>query len=73
MLAHAAPLNGGVVPIDFPKLLTAAETAKLLLVTTGTLAVWRCTRRYPLPYVKLGHAIRYREEDVRKFIEEQLR
>jgi hypothetical protein len=49
-------------------LISADVVAKLLGVTVGTLSVWRCTRRYPLPYVKVGHLIRYRREDVTSFV-----
>jgi excisionase family DNA binding protein len=51
------------------ELLTPEQVAQKLGVTTGTLAVWRCRRRYPLRYVKIGAKIRYRVEDVQKFIE----
>jgi len=51
------------------RLLTPGEVADLLCVTTHTLAVWRCEGRYTLPYVKTGRLVRYREEDVREFIE----
>ena len=40
-------------------LLTPAETAGLLGVTVGTLQVWRTTKRYPLPYVKMGRRVMY--------------
>ena len=33
-------------------LLTPKQTAETLGVTIGTLAVWRCTGRYPLPFCK---------------------
>ncbi len=56
-----------------PELLTPRETGKALGVTEGTLAVWRCTRRYPLPYVKAGRLVRYRATDVAAFIERQTR
>lgn len=49
-------------------LLTAAEVSSILGVTEGTLAVWRATNRYDLPYVKSGRLVRYREEDVEAFI-----
>jgi excisionase family DNA binding protein len=55
------------------KLLTAEEVADLLGVTIHTLAVWRSTGRYNLPYVKSGRLVRYREPDVHKFIENRLR
>ncbi len=45
------------------------EVAEGLKVTTGTLAVWRCTKRYPLPWVKIGRRIFYRRRDVEKFVE----
>jgi hypothetical protein len=46
-------------------------TAEILGVTAGTLSVWRCTRRYDLPYVKVGRAVRYRMEDIQRFIEQR--
>lgn len=51
------------------QLLTPQETAELLGISKGTLNLWRCKKRYPLPYVKVGRAVRYRLEDVLKFIE----
>lgn len=55
------------------KLLTKEDVSKILGISVGTLAVWRATRRYNLPYVKSGRLIRYREEDVQAFIEARLR
>jgi excisionase family DNA binding protein len=49
--------------------LTSTEVANILGVTEGTLAVWRCTKRYQLPFVKIGRKIFYRSEDVQSFIE----
>ena len=34
------------------------QAAEILNVTPGTLSVWRCVRRYDLPYVKIGRADR---------------
>jgi excisionase family DNA binding protein len=50
------------------KLLTSAEVAELLGVSIGSLAVWRCTQRYPLAFVKVGRSVRYRIEDVEAFV-----
>lgn len=50
-------------------LLTPAETSAILGVSVGTLQIWRTTRRYPLPYVKSGRLVRYKQEDVQAFIE----
>lgn len=49
--------------------LTPAEVAVALGVSSKTLAVWRCTRRYPLPYVKIGAKVMYQVFDVNQFIE----
>ena len=44
--------------------------SEILGVTMGTLQVWRCTRRRPdLKFVRVGRAIRYRVEDLERFIE----
>ena len=51
------------------RLLTPKQTSELLGGTAlSTLAVWRSSRRYDLPYVKVGRSVRYREEDVLSFI-----
>jgi hypothetical protein len=36
-------------------------------VTTTTLAIWRSTGRYHLPYVKMGRLVRYQMGDLREF------
>lgn len=51
-----------------PNLLTSEQAAAAIGVTASTLAVWRCTRRYPLAYIKAGRLIRYREIDVASFL-----
>lgn len=53
-------------------LLTKEDVSDILGVTVGTLAVWRTTKRYNLPYVKSGRLVRYREEDVQAFITSRL-
>ena len=49
-------------------LLTPKVVAEMIGVTEGTLNTWRCTKRYPLPYLKFGRSIRYRRQDVLDFI-----
>lgn len=49
-------------------LLTSEEAAYHLKVTPHTLNVWRCTGRYPLPFVKIGRCVRYRLDDIQQFI-----
>lgn len=53
-------------------LLTPKKAAETLGVAIGTLAVWRCTARYPLPFVKIGRRVMYREQDINNFIENGL-
>lgn len=52
----------------FPDRLTSKEAANVLGVSEDTLAVWRCTKRYPLPYVKIGRKVFYRGSDLDVFI-----
>ena len=40
-----------------------------VLLVIQQLAVWRCTKRYPLTYVKYGRTVRYRRKDLDAFIE----
>jgi excisionase family DNA binding protein len=54
--------------LNLPKLLTPTETAKLLRVSHGTLAQWRHHKRYPLPFIKIGRAVRYLESEVKVFM-----
>lgn len=49
-------------------LLTPSQAAKTLGVAIGTLAVWRCTSRYPLPFVKIGRRVMYKASDIESFI-----
>lgn len=52
-----------------PAMLTPEQTADLLAIEPQTLAVWRCNRRYDLPFVRIGRRIRYRRADVLAWIE----
>jgi excisionase family DNA binding protein len=49
-------------------LLTRKQTAEYLGVTSRTLAVWACTKRYNLPFVKMGRLVKYRIADLDAFI-----
>lgn len=57
--------------IDLPKLLDETQTAELLGVKRQTLAVWRCTHRHDLPYIRVGKAIRYRLNDLERWLDER--
>jgi predicted site-specific integrase-resolvase len=55
------------------KLLTAEQVSDILGVNTHTLAVWRCTGRYNLPYIKAGRLVRYSEQEIKSFIDRSTR
>lgn len=55
--------------VEGDKLLDEREAAALLDVSPGTLQVWRCTKRYPLSYVKIGRNVRYWKSGVLAFLE----
>ena len=57
---------------QIPHLMTPEEVAEYLGVSKETLNVWRCTKRYNLPYVKTGRLVRYRAEDVTSFVTSRL-
>ena len=49
-------------------LMTPEEVAEYLGLEVETLNVWRCTKRYNLPYTKIGRLVRYRADDVEAFV-----
>jgi excisionase family DNA binding protein len=51
------------------ELLTREEAAQYLGVKPQTLSVWATTKRYHLPYIKVGTLVRYRLSDLEKFLE----
>lgn len=51
------------------KLLCPKEAAKIIGVSEGTLAVWRCTKKYPIPFVKIGTRVRYKSDDINRWID----
>lgn len=53
-------------------LLEPGEVAEILGVAPQTLASWRATKRYDLPFVKIGRLCKYRPEDVEAFIDGNL-
>lgn len=57
--------------LNFPTLLKPEQVAKLIGVTVETLAIWRCTKRYSLPYIKSGRRVHYDEADVLRFLKSQ--
>jgi excisionase family DNA binding protein len=54
--------------LQLEKLLTPKEVAAILQVAVGSLAVWRCTKRVDLPFLKVGRSVRYRATDIEAFL-----
>ncbi len=54
--------------IEEDKLLTTDETALYLGVGKETLNVWRATKRYKIPYIKVGKLIKYRKSDLDEWL-----
>lgn len=51
------------------RLLSREEAAQFLGVSKGTLEVWASTKRYDLPFIKIGRLAKYRMQDLLEFIE----
>lgn len=51
------------------KFYTPEQVSELIGVTVGTLATWRMTGRYNLPYVKIGRRVRYEAETVQAWLD----
>ena len=45
------------------------QASEILGLAPGTLSVWRCTKRYDLPFVKVGRSVKYRLSDLERFVE----
>lgn len=67
MALSQSPLNPTTIR-GISKLLTTEEVAAILGVKVETLAIWRHTKRYPLPFVKVGRLCKYRPQDVETFV-----
>lgn len=49
-------------------ILPSKEAADYLHITEGTLAVWRSTGRYKIPFIKVGRKVMYRKSDLDDFL-----
>lgn len=52
-----------------PDLFNNEEAAEFIGVKPQTLAVWRMSGKYSLPYTKVGKLIRYRRKDLEAWLE----
>ena len=49
--------------------LDTSQAAQVLGVSPDTLVTWRCTKRYHVPYVKVGKKVFYYLDDLRAWLE----
>jgi hypothetical protein len=55
------------------KLLTSNQAADFLGISHGTLDVWRCNKRYSIPYIKIGRLVKYKMSDLINFLDDRTR
>lgn len=48
-------------PLD---LFCTEDAAAYIGIASHTLEVWRCSKRYNIPYIKVGGRVRYRRSDL---------
>ncbi|WP_334180713.1 helix-turn-helix domain-containing protein [Pseudomonas nitroreducens] len=58
----------GFDPKNPPVQIDDKQAAEALGVKRTTLAVWRSTGRYCLPYLKVGRLVKYRISDLAEFL-----
>lgn len=58
----------GFDPKSPPVSIDDKQAAEVLDVKSTTLAVWRSTGRYNLPYLKVGRLVKYRLSDLAEFL-----
>jgi hypothetical protein len=51
-----------------PVLVDERQAAHVLGVSPNTLSVWRSLGRYNIPFIKSGRLVRYRVDDLAKFL-----
>lgn len=52
------------------ELLSRKQAAQYLGLKPQTLALWACKHTHNLPYVKIGSSVKYKLDDLNKFIED---
>jgi predicted DNA-binding transcriptional regulator AlpA len=48
--------------------LNTEETADYLKTSVSTLAIWRTTGRYSIPYIKIGRKVFYRKSELENWL-----
>lgn len=58
-----------LIPPKNTELLSTQQASIYIGVSPGTLEVWRCTKRYQIPFIKVGRLVRYRKSALDSFLE----
>ena len=66
------PVNALVFDAE-DELLRYRDAARLLGMSPGTLMVWVCTRRYDLPFFKVGRSVLFRRSELLAWLETRRR
>ena len=67
----STPINPVPYKKDTEILLNTSEASAYIGVLPGTLEAWRCTKRYPIPFIKVGRLVKYRKSDLDNFLDER--
>ena len=51
------------------EILGNTDAAEYIGVTPRTLEVWRCTKRYQIPFIKVGRLVKYRKSALDNFLD----
>lgn len=54
-------------------LMTRKQAAEYLGMSPATLAQWASTKKYDLPYYKIGIMVRYKKSDLDAFLKKQVK
>jgi len=57
------------VTLNSNQLITTAVAAMLLSIPAATLTKWRSTGLVDIPYIKIGHGVRYSTADLKAWVE----
>jgi len=52
--------------------LTPKEVSRTINITIGTLAVWRTTKVYNIPYIKVGGKVLYPVKELNDWLESRM-
>lgn len=51
------------------EIMSRKEAADYLGISESTMANWACTKKYHIPYFRVGRKVKYRRQDLDEFME----